>query len=313
MIFWLVGLGALVALFYFMIAMPGGSHAGALPPLTAEGKALAERLRSHVVELSKGERNLDLETAARYIEAALGPNATSHYFDSGGRKVRNIELTCPQSSFVVVGAHYDTVPGSPGADDNASGVAALIELAALLGSEGLPIRFVAFANEEPPYFLGPDMGSWSWARRARERGETVRAMLSLEMLGYYRDAPGSQRYPPPLGLFYPSRADFIAFVGDLGARKLVRQAIFSFRKNARFPSEGVAAPSFIPGVTWSDHWSFRDHGFSAIMVTDTAFYRYPHYHLPSDTAEKLDYERLARVTLGLAAVLKELTNENQDR
>ena len=307
MIFWLVGAAALAALFYFMIAMPGRSHRGDLPPLAAEGKALAERLRKHVVELSRNERNDDLETAARYISAAFGPDASFQEFESGGRTVRNVELVCPQTSYVVVGAHYDTVPGSPGADDNASGVAVLIELARL----GLPVRCVAFANEEPPYFLGPDMGSWSWAKRARDRGESVRAMLSLEMLGYYRDAPGSQRYPPPLGLFYPDRADFIAFVGDLGARRLVRRAIASFRKNAQFPSEGVAAPSFIPGVTWSDHWSFRDHGFPAIMVTDTAFNRYPHYHLPSDTAEKLDYERLARVTLGLAGVLRELAAENR--
>ena len=136
-------------------------------------------------------------------------------------------------------------------------------------------------------------------------------MLSLEMLGYYRDAPGSQGYPPPLGLFYPDRGDFIAFVGDLGARRLVRKSISLFRKHARFPSEGVAAPSFIPGVTWSDHWSFRRHGYPAVMVTDTAFNRYPHYHLPSDTLEKLDYERLARVTHGLAGVLRELATDNR--
>jgi Zn-dependent M28 family amino/carboxypeptidase len=312
-LFWLAGLGAAAALLYYMLAMPGRSHAGALAPLDAPGQALAERLRKHVMELSKDERNVDLETAARYIEAAFGPKAASHHFESAGRKVRNIEITCLQTSYVVVGAHYDTVPGSPGANDNASGIAALIELALLLGDEGLPIRFVAFANEEPPHFMGPDMGSWSWARRAKERGETVRAMLSLEMLGFYDDAPGSQRYPPPLGFFFPERADFIAFVGDLGARALVRRAIGSFRRNTRFPSEGLAAPAFIPGVSWSDHWSFRDHGFPAIMVTDTAFYRYAHYHRPSDTAEKLDYERLARVTLGLASVLRELANENPDR
>ena len=311
MLFWLAGFGALAALFYYMIAMPGRSHAGALPPLDAPGKALAERLRRHVVELSRDQRNLDLETAARYIEAALGPKAASHYFESAGRSVRNVEIPCPQTSYVVVGAHYDTVPGSPGANDNASGVAALIELALLLGEEGLPIRFVAFANEELPHFMGPDMGSWSWAKRAKERGETVRAMLSLEMLGYYNDAPGSQRYPPPLSLLFPDRADFIAFVGDLGARKLVRKAVSSFRAHAKFPSEGLAAPAFIPGVSWSDHWSFRDHGLPAIMVTDTAFYRYAHYHLPSDTAEKLDYERLARVTLGLAGVLRELATADR--
>jgi Zn-dependent M28 family amino/carboxypeptidase len=136
-------------------------------------------------------------------------------------------------------------------------------------------------------------------------------MLSLEMLGYYRDAPGSQRYPFPLGFFYPERADFIGFVGDLGARDLVRRTIHSFRRNAAFPSEGVAAPGFIPGVTWSDHWSFRSHGFPAIMVTDTAFHRYPHYHLPTDTPDKLDYDRMARVTLGLAATLKELAHESR--
>jgi Zn-dependent M28 family amino/carboxypeptidase len=115
----------------------------------------------------------------------------------------------------------------------------------------------------------------------------------------------------PLGFFYPDRANFIAFVGDLGARDLVRRSIGLFRKHAKFPSQGVAAPSFVPGVTWSDHWSFRRHGFPAVMVTDTAFNRYAHYHLPSDTPEKLDYERLARVTLGLAGVLRELATENR--
>jgi hypothetical protein len=136
-------------------------------------------------------------------------------------------------------------------------------------------------------------------------------MLSLETIGYFSDAPGSQHYPPPLGLFYPDRANFIAFVGDLGAAHLVRKAIALFRRHARIASEGVAAPSAIPGVSWSDHWSFRSLGYPALMVTDTAFYRYPHYHLPSDTPEKLDYERMARVTLGLAAMLKELANENR--
>jgi hypothetical protein len=309
--------GALIAVLavggiLYMTAMPGRSHAGALKPLSPEGEALAGRLRRHVTALASSERNTDLESPARYIEstlAAYGVPPASQHFRSGGREVRNIE-TRERQPVVIVGAHYDTVPGSPGADDNASGVAVLIELARLLsGQEG--IRFVAFANEEMPYFLGDEMGSFVSARRSRERGEKLRAMLSLEMLGYYRDAPGSQSYPPPLGLLYPDRADFIAFVGDLGARSLVRHVIKSFRKNAAFPSEGVAAPSFVPGVTWSDHWSFRRHGYPAVMVTDTAFNRYPHYHLPSDTPEKLDYERLARVTLGLAEVLRELAAENR--
>ncbi|MGQ0543971.1 MAG: M28 family peptidase [Betaproteobacteria bacterium] len=283
-----------------LISMPGRSYTGPLPPLTDEERALARRLRGHVEQLAKRERNTDLETPARYIEQALGEKSVAQHFTSGGRKVRNIEVG---SGDIVVGAHYDTVPGSPGANDNASGVAVLIELAGML--RNAKIRFVAFANEEVPYFLGPEMGSYVYAR---ERGQGVRAMFSLEMLGYYRDQPGSQAYPFPLAFFYPDRADFIAFVGDLGAMGLVRKSIGAFRQHAKFPSEGLAAPSIVPGVSWSDHWSFRKHGHPAVMVTDTAFYRYPHYHLPSDTPEKLDYERMARVTMGLAGMLREFTS-----
>jgi Zn-dependent M28 family amino/carboxypeptidase len=282
--------------------MPGSSYRGPLE-FTAEEKQLAARLRAHVEALAAGERNTDLERPARYIEQQLG-KTTSQGFRSGGRTVRNIETG---AGSVVVGAHYDSVPGSPGADDNASGVAVLIELARM----GLQARFVAFANEEMPYFETEEMGSQVWAREAQRRGERIGAMLSLEMLGYYCDARRTQHYPLPFGWLYPDRADFIGFVGDLGARRLVHRAIDAFRRQAKFPSEGVAAPAFIPGVTWSDHWSFREQGYAAIMVTDTAFNRYPHYHLASDTAEKLDYLRMARVALGLAAVIKELANENR--
>jgi Zn-dependent M28 family amino/carboxypeptidase len=268
--------------------------------------SLAERLRQHVAVLASGERNTDLDRPARYIEREFGARFQRQEYPSGGRTVRNIEVG---EGAIVVGAHYDTVPGSPGADDNASGVAALIELARL----GLPVRCVAFANEELPYSHGEEMGSYVYARRARSRGERLAAMFSLEMLGCYSDEPGSQRYPPVIGWFYPDRANFIAFVSDLGARRLVRRAHALFRKHSDFPSESLAAPVFVPGVTHSDHWSFRRHGYPAVMVTDTAFNRYAHYHLPSDTPEKLDYERMARVTLGLAGMLGELARENQDR
>jgi len=268
---------------------------------TPSPDALAARLRVHVEALARGERNTDLETPARYIESQLGRSAR-HEYPSSGRTVANIEAgTGP----IVVGAHYDTVPGSPGADDNASGVAAMIELARM----GIPARFVAFANEELPYSHGEEMGSFAYAKRAKGRGERIAAMFSLEMLGCYSDAPGSQRYPPVIGWFYPSRADFIAFVGDLGARRLVKRAHALFRKHSRFPSESLAAPAFVPGITRSDHWSFRRHGYPALMVTDTAFNRYPHYHRASDTPEKLDYARMAEVTIGLAAMLTELAHE----
>jgi Zn-dependent M28 family amino/carboxypeptidase len=285
-----------------MLAMPGRPYRGTLA-FTAEERALAERLRAHVTALASSERNRDLDRPARYIGDAFG-QFREQAFQSGGRTVRNIETG---KGRVVIGAHYDTVPGSPGADDNASGVAVLIELARI----GLPARFVAFANEEMPYFQSGEMGSLAYAARAAAAGDKISAMLSLEMLGYYRDEAGSQHYPPPLSWFYPDRADFIGFVGDIGSRTLVRRTISAFRQSASFPSQGVAAPAAIPGVTWSDHWSFRQHDYPALMVTDTAFYRYPHYHLPSDTPEKLDYLRMARVTLGLAAVIKELANENR--
>jgi Zn-dependent M28 family amino/carboxypeptidase len=283
-----------------MVAMPGRSYDGPLD-FTAEERALADRLRAHVETLAATERNTDLKRPARYIAAQLGEHRV-HEFMSGGRMVRNLETG---GGSVVVGAHYDTVPGSPGADDNASAVAALIELARMR----LPARFVAFANEEMPYFRTNEMGSQAWASAARQRGDEIRAMLSLEMLGCYSDAPGSQRYPRGVAWLYPDRGNFIAFVGDIGARRLVRRATGAFRRHAKFPSEGLAAPSLVEGVTRSDHWPFRLAGFQAIMVTDTAYNRYAHYHLPSDTPEKLDYLRMARVTLGVAAVIKELANE----
>ncbi len=267
---------------------------------------LARRLRAHVEFLAANERNSDLERPARYIEREFGARFRRQEYRSAGRMVRNVEIG---NGNIVVGAHYDTVPGSPGADDNASGVAVLIELARL----GLPVRCVAFANEELPYSHGDEMGSFVYAHRARDGGERIAAMFSLEMLGCYSDDPGSQHYPPVIGWFYPDRANFIAFVGDLGAWRVVRRSHALFRKHSDFPSQSLAAPAFVPGITRSDHWSFRRHGYPALMVTDTAFNRYAHYHLASDTPEKLDYERMARVTLGLAGMLEELARENQDR
>ena len=175
-----------------MLRMPGKSYVGAAAAALRRSAGALLRLRLHVAALAARERNADLERPARYIEqafAAQGYNTQAQTFRSGGRTVRNIEAGAGP---IIVGAHYDTVPGSPGADDNASGIAVLLELAAMK----LPVRFVAFANEEAPYFLGEEMGSFVYAR---ERAAGVRAMFSLEMLGYYRDQPGSQRYPAPLG------------------------------------------------------------------------------------------------------------------
>ena len=212
------------------------------------------------------------------------------------------------SEIIVVGAHYDSIAGATGANDNGSGVAAVLELARLMRGAQLErsVRFVAFVNEEPPFYRTGEMGSQYYARRSRERGENVVAMLSLETIGYYSDRGGSQRYPFPLGLFYPASGNFVAFVSKLGSRRLLHRALGAFRRHAEFPSEGVAAPAFIPGVDWSDHWSFWQQGYPALMVTDTALYRYPWYHSVQDTPDKIDYERLARVVTGLGGMLEEL-------
>jgi Zn-dependent M28 family amino/carboxypeptidase len=319
---------------WYSMWTPGRSYRGPLPPLTAEETEVASRLKGHVERLAGeiGERNLwrhdALGKAATYIEGELRARrytTASQAFDVQGRSVRNVEAELRGSSrpdeIVVVGAHYDSVSGCPGADDNASGVAALIELArwyeasassaartTLKGraTNARTIRFVGFVNEEPPFFQTADMGSLRYAARARERGERIVAMISVESVGYYADAPDSQRYPFPFNLFYPSTGDFIAFVGNVASRGLLHNAMRSFRDHARLPSEGAAAPAWIEGVGWSDHWAFWQHGYPAIMVTDTALFRYAHYHTARDTPDKLDYARMARLVTGLARVIEDL-------
>ncbi|HUT24454.1 MAG TPA: M28 family peptidase [Sumerlaeia bacterium] len=306
--------------------MPGQSYTGPLPPLTDAERVLSDDLRRHVSVLADeiGERNVflsaKLDRSAAYLEEVLrgvGFEAGSQWFEVGKHSVRNLEAELPggekKNEIVIVGAHYDSVVGTPGANDNGSGVAAMLELARLLKDSrpARTIRFVAFVNEEPPFFQTRDMGSFHYARRCRKRDENVVAMLSLETIGYYSDEPGSQKYPPLFSFFYPNRGDFIAFVGNVGSRKLVRRAVESFRKHARFPSEGAAPPGVVPGVGWSDHWSFWRQGFPALMVTDTAPFRYPHYHLETDTLDKIDFERLARVVAGLERVVRDLAGATQ--
>lgn len=309
---------------WFMTGMPGRSWTGPLPPLTDREQLIHDNLKRHVEMLagSIGERNVwrpdAMAAAAGYIRKTLeeaGYVVNVQSFPSRGLTVNNLEAVLPghgaPDEIIVVGAHYDTVAGCPGANDNASGVAALLELARLLAGTTLPrtVRFVAFANEEAPFFYGDEMGSNLYAARAHAQGEHIEAMLSLETIGYFTDQPGSQQYPFPFSLFYPDTGNFIGFVGNLSSRRLVRRAIGAFRASTAFPSEGVAAPSGMEGVHWSDHWSFWEAGYPAIMVTDTAPFRYPHYHTTTDTPEQLDYTGLARVTGGLAEVVGALASQ----
>ncbi len=212
---------------------------------------------------------------------------------------------------MVVGAHYDTVPGCPGANDNGSGVVATLALAdAMAGTKAArTLRFVLFVNEEPPHFQTDLMGSRVYARRCRERSENIAGMISLETIGYFRDEPKSQHFPVPgLGLFYPTQGNFIAFVGNFGSRGWVRATVGSFRRHAAFPCEGAALPGFVPGVGWSDHWAFYQEGYPALMVTDTAPFRYPHYHEPTDTPDRVDTERMARIVQAMERVVLDLAN-----
>lgn len=319
MVFWLTLAAATAWLLWYMVKVPGVSYAGALRPLSVEEEVVAANLRRHVAAIASREHNLwhrsALEEAAQYIERILaetGYAVARQPITTELGEVRNIEVEVPGAEraqeIVLIGAHYDSVIGAVGANDNGSGVAAVLELARLSAGAkpSRTLRFVAFVNEEPPFFYSDEMGSRHYARRSKERGETIVAMLSLETMGYYSDRPGSQRYPFPLGLFYPSTGNFIAFVSNLSSRALLHEAIASFRRHAGLASEAAAAPAFLPGVDWSDQRSFWKEGYPALMVTDTALYRYPHYHTLRDTPDKVDYENLARVVTGLHKMLGEL-------
>jgi Zn-dependent M28 family amino/carboxypeptidase len=311
------GYGAL----HYMTAVPGTPHRGALPALTAEETALAAQLKRHIAMIAAREHNVacheELEQVARYIEAtlaAMGYAVGRQEFFTDGKPVRNIDAVIEPAGIsdpevIVVGAHYDSVRGSPGANDNASGTAAVLELARMLrdldGKSGKRLRFVLFVNEEPPYFGTEAMGSLNYARALARRRERVVAMYSLETIGFYSSAPGSQAYPAPFGLIFPDRGDFVAFVGLLRSRPLLRETVRSFRSHAAFPTIGGVAPGFVPGIAWSDHWAFAAQGFQAVMITDTAPFRYPHYHRASDTPDKVDSESLARVVKGIERVIRE--------
>jgi len=305
-----------------MLKMPGKSYSGKLPPLTAEQLELRNQLRSDVETLASriGERNIwrydSLTAAADFIEKSLtdaGYKVARQIFLADGKSCSNIIAELKGKSqpdhIVIIGAHYDSVIGSPGANDNASAVAANLALARHFKdkSPAKTIRFVFFANEEPPFFQTGQMGSQLYAKSCRDKNEHITAMLSLETIGYYTDKPNSQNYPPPFSLFYPSTGNFLGFVSNLSSRKLLHKAIASFRANCKFPSEGGAIPSFVPGISWSDHYSFWQQGYPAVMLTDTAPFRYPHYHDSSDTVDKICFNELAIVTSGIQSIINDLT------
>ena len=311
------------AIWGIMLRMPGTSFAGPLPDLSADERALSDALKRDLdmLSLTIGERNVEhpveLARAATWLEAQLrgaGYEPQRQTYDVAGMECANIEAELHGSSapdeIVLVGAHYDSASGSPGANDNGTGAVSVLALArAFAGTTPRrTVRFVEFVNEEPPYFRSARMGSAVYAERSARLHERVVAMLSLETMGAYSDEPGSQKYPFPMDLLYPDQGNFIAFVGNVDSRALVREAIGAFRSTTRFPSEGAALPERTVGVGWSDHEPFWKAGYPAIMLTDTALFRYGSYHTRADTPDKVDVDRLARVTRGVAQIIEQLAN-----
>jgi Zn-dependent M28 family amino/carboxypeptidase len=212
---------------------------------------------------------------------------------------------------LVVGAHYDVCGDQPGADDNASAVAGLLELARLLGEHqpevAYRVELALWPLEEPPNFRTGNMGSAQHAKSLAERGADVRGMICLEMLGFFSDSPGSQKYPAPgMGLLYPSVGNFIAVVGNGGSWGFTRKVKARMAGASELPIRSINAPALVPGVDFSDHFNFWKQGWDAVMITDTAFYRNPNYHLVSDTPDTLDYERMAQVVTGVYAAVTTL-------
>ncbi|MDQ1816554.1 M28 family peptidase [Massilia sp. CCM 9210] len=297
------------------------------PANAAPEAGLPARLAGHVRQIASSEHNTGtpaaLEKAALYLEATLAAQGYAVRRDEytyDGHRVRNLEVSIANIApgkqperIYIVGAHYDSAPGTPGANDNGSGSAAVVELARMfkgaVPAPGNELRFVLFVNEEPPYFGGEGMGSRHHARALKARGQHVEAALILETIGYYTNAKNSQRYPPGVSAFYPDQGNFIAFVGTLGSSSLVRKTVSAFRKASSFPAESLAAPSFVKGVTWSDHTSYNKEGYDAVMITDTATMRYPHYHRSTDTPDKLDYASMAKVVDGMAKVIQAMVQD----
>ncbi|WP_172970204.1 M20/M25/M40 family metallo-hydrolase [Erythrobacter sp. THAF29] len=297
--------------FFWATSTPGQSYEGAIT--APDDVGMPARLEADVRNLSEQPRNLDhsssIISSLAYLSGALEEMGYAVERQEVLAPAENLIVTipsaAPNSPILIIGAHYDTVQVSPGADDNASGVAALLEIARRLkkrGSGPTEVQLVFYANEEPPYFQTGAMGSHVHAMSLLEP-DRVAGMISLETMGYFSNKPGSQNYPFPLSVRYPSTGNFIAFVGDTSSRDFLRETIGQFRKNARIPSVGGTAPSIIQGIDWSDHWAYSRLGIPAFMVTDTAVFRNPNYHRISDTPETLDYARLALVVEGLEATI----------
>lgn len=284
---------------------------------------MLENLKKHTEVLSHtiGERNYvkykNLQETADYIKQEFlnygYKNIEEQTYLLEDKPFRNIaavkEGKNQKDEIIIICAHYDSVVGSPGADDNASGVAGLLELARLFIGEdnNKTIKFIGLTNEEPPFFMTEDMGSFRYAKESKEKGEKIKHVLCLESIGYYREEENSQDYPIGLSLFYPDKGNFIAFVSNFQSRDTLKKTFKEFKKHSDLPVESLVGPySLIPAIGLSDHASFWKFNYSAIMITDTAFFRTPYYHTREDTYEKLNYENMKKLVDGLYKVILSL-------
>ena len=298
------------------------SPAAVPSPFAPGAREEEDRLYAHVRHLSVqiGSRSFyeydKIEKAKQYIRStleAMGYRPELQDYKYGGRVFSNIVVSRPgiktPGETVIIGAHYDTVQGTPGADDNASAVAILLEICRSVRKDqpSRTLQLIFFVLEEPPLYDTGAMGSFVYARAAKARGEHVRAMLSLEMLGYFSDREGGQSFPLPLmRLFYPTTPNFVAVVGDRASRDLVKKIKDSVAASSGIPVETLSTSRWVPGVALSDHNSFWKMGYPAVMITDTAFYRNPHYHGAGDTIETLNFQKMAGVLRGLVQTARDL-------
>ncbi len=295
------------------LTMPGKSYGETPPALTRSQLIRQDELKKIVqtlsVEIGTRLGGDNLVKTREFLADELPQYQTydTRITDKKNPPQQNLSLEVLGQSkpneIIIIGAHYDTVAGSPGADDNASGIAALLSLSKQFKQAKLArtVRFVAFAQEE----LGL-LGSQAYAERSKQLGEKIVAMVSFDMLGYYTDQPGSQAYPIPVGNLYPDRGNFLALISNLQSRVLLRNCIESFRKSATVPSEALALPDLVKDIGRSDHASFWKAGYPAILVTDTASFRNPHYHRDSDRIETIDFDRFTRSVDGIATMIEDL-------
>jgi len=301
-----------------------------------EGESLEKQMKAELTQIKKsmesdieylqnlGPRNSENDTSYKQLRQceewitqrweSQGYVVRKHTFSIRENKYSNLEIEITgralPSEIIIISAQYDTLPDSPGANNNGSGMAILFQLSQLLKKHtpDRTLRLLNFVNEEDPFFGTEMMGSYQYAKSCRQREEDIRVMLSLDALGVYKDEPDSQRLPFPFSIFYPDRGNFLAFIGNLQSRKYVTETTRGFKKGSSFQIQAGVAPEWAKGGAWSDHSSFWKFGYQGIMVTDTGGFRSPSHATKEDTMEKLNFDAMSRIVIGMYASAVHLTS-----